>query len=460
MSISACFTVYVPVTGVELPTATSTVLSTFIISSFTANPFIVVFPVLVTVIVYVITSPAAVTLSFTVPSAPLISVAVLPDVYNIVSSTVVSTSSSSSTVVGFSPGFSTVSPETETSFNIVLSSLFFISVSYVTVYVADISLDSPAFKSPIIKSFGFNFIPTNFSSTTTFFKSLLPLFITVIAYSITSPSLTSMSFPILTVFPSIILLMSATSLFTVISAVSFLSSFVGVPPTSPIFLIFPSMLFTSTVNSLVTVEFAPTLIDHVTIVFPSSDVDTIASSLADTNFVPSGTVSVIYVEPSTSPVFVTVIVYVIWSPTFAVLTTSLSLVITLDLLFVIIAVFVGSPSLLSSPFAIAVFEIVPVTGTSSPSSFNIILFTFTVNLAITVSPAGTVTTHFTPTTFCVSSADVTVVFVPTVSLTNSPSTLLNMNASSIDTKVVFCGILSVISMFSTSLFPLFVTFIT
>ena len=114
------------------------------------------------------------------------------------------------------------------------------------------------------------------------------------------------------------------------------------------------------------------------------------------------------------------------------------------------------------------FEIVPVTGTgfpcsstiTSPFSSSIVLFTFTVNLAVTVSPAGTVTTHFTPTTFCADVDDKTVVFVPTVSLTNSPSTSLNINASSIDTKVVFCGILSVISMFSTSLFPLFVTFIT
>ena len=310
---------------------------------------------------------------------------------------------------GFS-GSGAVSPETTTSFNIVLSSLFFMSVSYVTVYVADISLDSPAFKSPIIKSFGFNFIPTNFSSTTTFVKSMLPLFLTVIAYSITSPSLTSASFPILVLTPSIVLLMSITSLFTVISAVSFLSSFVGVPPTSPMFLISPLMLSISTTNSFdtvaVSVPLAPNCTVQLTDVSFSSDEISFPST--EINFVPAGILSDIYVKPSASPVFVTVIVYLILSPIFAVSTTSPSLVITLDLLFVIIAVFVGSPSLLSLPFAIAVFAIVPVVGTSStspvPSTTCIISFTFTVNLTITdfassfSSCPGTDTTHFTPTT--------------------------------------------------------------
>ena len=68
--------------------------------------------------------------------------------------------------------------------------------------------------------------------------------------------------------------------------------------------------------------------------------------------------------PSAFPVFVTVILYVILSPILATSTISLFLVITLDLLDVIIDVSVGSPSSLSSPLAIAIFEIVPVTGTS------------------------------------------------------------------------------------------------
>ena len=68
--------------------------------------------------------------------------------------------------------------------------------------------------------------------------------------------------------------------------------------------------------------------------------------------------------PSAFPVFFTVILYVISSPILATSTISLFLVITLDLLDVIIDVSVGSPSSLSSPLAIAIFEIVPVTGTS------------------------------------------------------------------------------------------------
>ena len=238
------------------------------------------------------------------------------------------------------------------------------------------------------------------------------------------------------------LLISTTSLTTVISAVSSSFSLVSVPPTFAIFLIFPSMLSTSTVNFLVTVEFAASLTDQAISVCSS---DT-SWSCTDINFVPAGTVSVMNVVPSASPVFVTVIVYVILSPTFAVSTISPFLVITLDLLFSIIDVSVGFPSLLSSPFAIAVFRIVPVTGTSSPSSFNIASFTFTVNDSLIVSPAGIVAIHFTPTTV---SFPFTV--VPFISLFSS---------SLIDTKLVFCGILSVISMFCTSLFPLLVTSIT
>ena len=145
--------------------------------------------------------------------------------------------------------------------------------------------------------------------------------------------------------------------------------------------------------------------------------------------------------------------YVIKSPILATSTSLPALVTTLDLFDLIIAIFVSVPSsgslvgsLLSSPLAIATFEIVPVTS-----------FTVTENLAITVSPDGTVTVHFIPTT--VSSVS-TVVFVPTISLVNSPSTLFNIIASSIDTKVVFCGILSVISISLTSISLLFVTAIT
>ena len=102
----------------------------------------------------------------------------------------------------------------------------------------------------------------------------------------------------------------------------------------------------------------------------------------------------------------------------------------------IIAVFI---SLLSSPFAIALLFIIPFVSTVSPFSSNIVGFTVTVNSTVTVSPAGTDTIHFTPT---ILFSDVIV----------SPSLL-------IDANVVFAGILSVTSIFSTSFLPLFVTFI-
>ena len=102
----------------------------------------------------------------------------------------------------------------------------------------------------------------------------------------------------------------------------------------------------------------------------------------------------------------------------------------------IIAVFT---SLLSSPFAIALLFIIPFVSTVSPFPSTIVGFTVTVNSTVTVSPAGTDTIHFTPTMLF---SDVIV----------SPSLL-------IDSNVVFAGILSVTSIFSTSFLPLFVTFI-
>ena len=64
LSISSCFTVYVPVTLADFPTS---IVSIFVsipaISSLTVISVNVVFPVFFTVIVYVIISPAAVTFS-------------------------------------------------------------------------------------------------------------------------------------------------------------------------------------------------------------------------------------------------------------------------------------------------------------------------------------------------------------------------------------------------------------
>ena len=103
LSISSWVTVYVPVTVLLSPTFTVTSVFTSIISS-TTGTITVIFPVFVTVIVYVITSPAATTFSLS---------AVFVVVNNGVSSTIVITSSSSSTFSGSCSGFSgIVSPET------------------------------------------------------------------------------------------------------------------------------------------------------------------------------------------------------------------------------------------------------------------------------------------------------------------------------------------------------------
>ena len=386
------------------------------------------------------------------------------------------------TVSGSFPASSTVLPSATTVFIIILSAFPCISFWWVTVYVAIITAVSSftsvvssvasfkAFKSPIINfpslsnvnCFSSPFItrfvistPSSWSFNVTFVKSLLPVFVTVIVYSITSPAWTLVSIPMLSSF----LLISETIFSTSILAVSTLSSLVGVPPTFAMFLIPPSTLTTSTVNSFNIVSLATNDIDHAT----ESAVSEINAPSATTNFVPSGTWSVIYVVPFESPVFSTIILYVIKSPTLAVSTSSyccvfsFNLDIILDFFVLIIDVFVGSPSLLSSPFAIAVFKIVPVDGISFPSLSNIVSFTFTVNRAIIVFPAGIVTTHFTPSTLFLVP---TVVFVPTILLDNSSSTSLDIIASSIDTNVVFCGILSVISISSTASSPLLVTDIT
>ena len=98
------------------------------------------------------------------------------------------------------------------------------------------------------------------------------------------------------------------------------------------------------------------------------------------------------VVPSTVPVFCTDIVYVITSPTFATSTGVPSLVITLVLSVVMIDVSVSSPSLLSSPLAIATFEIVPVASS----------LTLTVNSTVVVALASTSTNHLKDVTFSLS----------------------------------------------------------
>ena len=222
------------------------------------------------------------------------------------------------------------------------------------------------------------------------------------------------------------------------SAVCLSSSFVSFPPTVAIFFIVPSMLITSTINFFVILLLAGTLMfSHVTVLLSFE----IFAPAVDTNFVPSGTLSVIVVIPSTSPVFSTVIVYNILSPTLAIsfclLTDLASLIIALLFSAFIIAVFV---SLLSFPFAIAIFDIVPVTFSS----------TFTVNSIFNVSPTGIVAIHFTPFT---SSSTTTLFALFIVAVVSSTG------ASLIATNVVFVGILSVISIFFSSLSPVFFTVI-
>ena len=182
-----------------------------------------------------------------------------------------------------------------------------------------------------------------------------------------------------------------------ISSVSFLSGFVGTPPTVATFSIFPLISFTSTINVLSIFSLAPNstfheicfLLSVVVVIFPLSVTE------LSINSVPTGTVSSIVVFPETSPVFVAVIVYFILSPNFATSRPSFTStlffsIILLDFLAFIIDVF---SSLLSLPLTIAAFDIVPV-------AFSL---TFTVNLTSIDSFAGTVTIHFKPITVSFSN---------------------------------------------------------
>ena len=134
-------------------------------------------------------------------------------------------------------------------------------------------------------------MPSSCSSTTTFVKSTLPVFVTVIEYSIMSPTLTLASFPMLT--PS--LFMSTTSFTTSTSAVGTSFSSVSLPPTVAIFLI--SLLMSSIFTVNCTVAFPPSCragtftLDQNNVVFPVFSSLEIFAPSADTSDVPSGTVS-------------------------------------------------------------------------------------------------------------------------------------------------------------------------
>ena len=218
---------------------------------------------------------------------------------------------------------------------------------------------------------------------------------------------------------------------TVISVAAVSSvGFVSFPPTVATFDILlafkESIFFTITTNDFEIVPSAGTLIFSHNSISLLSDIFAPSAELAF-NSVPSGTLSLIVVIPSTFPVLFNVIVYLISSPTLAISTFCPSLFISLVFSLVIIAVF---SSLLSSPFATAIFEIVP----------SIFSFTITVNLTEVVSPVFTSTSHFTPKI-------------------SSFSDLITVPSFSTDSNVVFDGILSVTSIFSTSFFPLFFTVI-
>ena len=225
------------------------------------------------------------------------------------------------------------------------------------------------------------------------------------------------------------------------SSVSFVSS----PPTVATFLTLfsfnKSKSFTITINVFEIDSPAGTLTSSQVTISLFSEIFA-PSAESCFSIVPIGTTSLIVVFPSISPVLVTVIVYFISSPSLAISTFCPSLIISLAFWLVIIAV---SSSLLSSPLATATFLIVPVVGTSAISPFsvsiNIFAFTVTVNLTETCSPAFTSTIHFTPRIF-------------------SPfSSFITLPSFSIELNVVFSGILSVTSIFSTSLFPVFFTVI-
>ena len=225
------------------------------------------------------------------------------------------------------------------------------------------------------------------------------------------------------------------------SVVSTSSGSVGVgsslSPTNATLVIAPSILVTSIENSTVTVDSAGTLISLIpaiksSAVFVSSI--TVSPTLITTfpcisalfSNIVAKSASFTVVIPSTVPVFCTEIVYVITSPTLAVSTVSPSLVMTLVLSALIIDVSVGFPSLLSSPLAIATFEMVPVASS----------LTLTENSTVFVPFASTSTNHLKDVTF--SSAS------------------LNVSAFSVlDTYVVPSGMASVtkiLSIFSVVLF--------
>ena len=232
---------------------------------------------------------------------------------------------------------------------------------------------------------------------------MFPLLVNSIVYVICPPTLTD----VLSAF--FVALIS--TVFTFSESVGFLLS-----PINATFAITPSIFVTFIENSTVTVVSAGILISLIPVI-KSSDVFVSSITVSPTLITTSPCISALLsnivaksasltvVVPSTVPVFCTEIVYVITSPTFATLTGVPSLVITLVLSALMIDVSVGFPSLLSSPLAIATFEIVPVASSLTltvnstvvfPSSSSVLAFTSTNHLKDVTLPSASVNVSTSP----------------------------------------------------------------
>ena len=261
-----------------------------------------------------------------------------------------------------------------------------------TTYLYSTDFVSVGSNSSIIFVSLISVIPSNSSSTSISYNVVFPVFVTFTLYVTSSPK--TYFFPLSGLL--------VTSLFTTKLAVSVSSVFVSssLSPTNATFVIAPLILVTFTENTTVAVVFGATLTEIPDINSSALYVlsPTVTSPFISALFfnIVSKFSSFTVTVPATSPVFSTEIVYVIISPTLATSTCVLSLVITLDLFVVMIAVLVGFPSLLSSPLAIAIFSIVPVASS----------FTLTLNCSVVVESASISTNHLKDVTFPFSSANV------------------------------------------------------
>ena len=257
-------------------------------------------------------------------------------------------------------------------------------------------------------------VPSGIVSVTFAVPSTFPLFVTVIVYSISSPTTTAVLFDVFSLF--------IIGLYTVIS-----DGFVVLSPTKAIFsitLLSPSKAFTVTskVSNFVSPGFNSTLFQVIllpsTLIFSASIPDTLFS----TRVVPSGAESLTVVLATSFPLFVTEIVYFTFEPSFSSFMFS-----SLETdLFVEITGFVVSSE--SFPSAIATFFM-------SPS----VLSTITVKLTVTDDSLFTSTSH---------------VIFPSL---NTPSLDIGVSVS----NVVPSGILSVtVTFLASTVLLLFFTVIS